>query len=352
MHGSVAFLPFDPAFLRDVVVPLWDGESIDPTAFQDRCWSHYAAAYRCETWKQALAEFLRPVEAHEPETGSAARDRVRVLRRGLERMFTPVDREAERLRAEIDEALVLRGRPFLVTEGSVDSVAARVDEYLAAANDDAIDALAREQLVRQDPELARRIVPADGPPAASPLSYRAAVLRGLKSVHALGKAVRDQGRWRGELTEGLEAAEAATRLPWFAAVLHARRTPFWYAEHADGLAAVSDAAGVPMPECASTAATLFADLEPCVPRPTALGPVEDRSLGVWVPPERVPDLVDWLNGYGARILRAASEFGETDAVRSVLRKMKECATFAIRHGAGYLEAGGIEPPHRHDPLAL
>ena len=35
---------------------------------------------------------------------------------------------------------------------------------------------------------------------------------------------------------------------------------------------------------------------------------------------------------------------EGPAATALLRKIKECAVYAARHGLGYLEASGVEPP--------
>jgi hypothetical protein len=55
-------------------------------------------------------------------------------------------------------------------------------------------------------------------------------------------------------------------------------------------------------------------------------------------------LASFLDANGARIIRAAAQHGEGPTCTALLRKIRECARHAERHGFGYLEASGIEPP--------
>jgi hypothetical protein len=66
-------------------------------------------------------------------------------------------------------------------------------------------------------------------------------------------------------------------------------------------------------------------------------------VGGFVAPEEVPELLDWMKENGARIIQAAARHNEGPACSLLLKKMRECATYAQRHGLGYLEASGIEP---------
>ena len=72
--------------------------------------------------------------------------------------------------------------------------------------------------------------------------------------------------------------------------------------------------------------------------------VEPRGLGGFVAPENVPDLISFLTTQGAKIIRVASRHGQGPAASILLKKIRECAVYAERHGCGYLEGSGILPP--------
>ena len=69
-----------------------------------------------------------------------------------------------------------------------------------------------------------------------------------------------------------------------------------------------------------------------------------RDVGAFVPANDVPQLLSFLSSEGARIIQVAARFGEGPACTTLLKKMRECATYAERHGMGYLETSGIVPP--------
>ena len=71
-----------------------------------------------------------------------------------------------------------------------------------------------------------------------------------------------------------------------------------------------------------------------------------RDVGAFVGPSEVPDLIQFLADNGAKIITAATRGGEGAMATALLRKIKECAVYAHRHGFGYLEASGILPPER------
>ena len=62
-----------------------------------------------------------------------------------------------------------------------------------------------------------------------------------------------------------------------------------------------------------------------------------------VPSSRLPrvgQLLTFLGDHGARIISAAARGGEGAMATALLRKIKECAVYAQRHGFGYLEGSG------------
>jgi hypothetical protein len=63
----------------------------------------------------------------------------------------------------------------------------------------------------------------------------------------------------------------------------------------------------------------------------------------------VPELVDFVTRNGARIISAATKQGAGPECKTLLRKIRECAGYAQRHGFGYLEASGVpEPDHSEE----
>ncbi|HKB14924.1 MAG TPA: hypothetical protein VKF62_02615, partial [Planctomycetota bacterium] len=60
-------------------------------------------------------------------------------------------------------------------------------------------------------------------------------------------------------------------------------------------------------------------------------------------PADVPGVLEFLNAQGGRIIAAAAQLGEGPACGSLLRKIKECMTYAAKHKLGYLEGSGILP---------
>ena len=70
---------------------------------------------------------------------------------------------------------------------------------------------------------------------------------------------------------------------------------------------------------------------------------DERSVGAYVAPRDVPVLLDFLNENGARMIQAAARHDVGSTCKTLLRKIRECVSFASRAGVGYIEAGGILP---------
>jgi hypothetical protein len=123
--------------------------------------------------------------------------------------------------------------------------------------------------------------------------------------------------------------------------------PFWIADDVDGIETICRAAGVTAPGFVVPARRLFAGAAETLPqlgRPTHTELRGPRDVGAFVSASDVPALLDFLNDHGSQMIQAASHHGEGSACGLVLRKIRECATYAQRHGLGYLEASGIPAP--------
>ena len=70
-----------------------------------------------------------------------------------------------------------------------------------------------------------------------------------------------------------------------------------------------------------------------------------RSVGALVTPDDVSELQDFLAAHGARMIREAARHGEAATCTTLLKKIRECLTFAESKGYGYVEASGIVPPY-------
>ncbi|HZN55164.1 MAG TPA: hypothetical protein VFB67_07570, partial [Candidatus Polarisedimenticolaceae bacterium] len=284
-----------------------------------------------------------------PEPGSNLWQR---LRSNIERMDHRPDERARRAARVLDPDLHLDGRPFFIAEGSAERVADAVDAYAVAPTEEAVEGIAREQLAKMDAALARDLAPAEIPELPSDLSYRNDLLALLRKIHELARAAREGKTWSDGETAPRPAGQAlAEELPWRAVAMHARVEPFWIAQDVDGLETICRAAGVPPPECLSPAWRLFAeacDAHPALRETLGLELRRPRDVGAFVSPSEIGALVEFLAMQGARIIGAATRAGEGAMATSLLRKIKECAVRAQRHGRGYLEASGIVPPERED----
>ncbi len=344
MKGLLSFHPVDLRFFDEVVSPLVAGRKINPEPFVAAVLQHGRAAWAATRWTRALTASL--AAAAPPELDPAA-PVWRKLRHRLDAFDFRPDRASTRAAKVLESDLHLEGRPFLIAEGSAESVAAVVDRYRAVGGKEGVDRIAREQLRKLDAELAEAIEPEENVPLESDYQLRADLLGELKGLHDLAFRAREGGT----LQDGPRAGDLALdvlveELPWRALRLHARGTPFWIARDVDGLETTCRAAAMPPPTQLVPAWRLFA--EACEQFPalkTALTTEvrADRCLGGFVAPAEVAGLLEFLEQDGVRIIAAAARHGEGRACATLLRKIKECAFYASRHGLGYVEASGILP---------
>ena len=345
MKGIVAFLPADPAFFDEIVGSLYAGRKINPEAFLVTAFRIRRNAWRSRRWPRALATILETAKPAEPSPGSTLWVKVRTH---LEKLDFKLDATALRVKKVFEPELHFEGRPFFVGEGSAERVAEAVAAMAAAESEGAADRLAQEQLARLDPELPNAVEPMDGSDLDGDLSYRAELLSEMKKVHDLSRAARESISGTSGRAGPATAEDALIdELPWRAAWLMSRVAPFWVARDVDGLETVCRAAGVPPPDCLVPAWRLFAEACESFPRLKAALHLELRKpkdVGAYAAPADVPEILDFLQASGAKIIGAATRAGEGPRATTLLRKIKECAVYAQRTGAGYLEASGLVPP--------
>ncbi len=344
MQGTISFHPIRVDVFERLIEPLVGGEKVNPEDYLDAALGLRQATWHAQGISAALERVLKEMKPPPLPSAGTAWEKIRARLERFDHKVDPLARLASRL---VEPDLHLRGRPFFITEGSVQRVADVVDDYLAAGDGPAVESLAREQLIRLDRELGKQLVSEEVPPLPPAMSYRSELLRSLQELHDLARAARRGTSWGAALDVrepalGVLVRELPHRALWF----HSRVVPFWTAENVDGLETVCRAAGVLPPPCLLSARSLFA--RTCGEFP-ALGDAlhveldSDRDLGAFVAPRDVPELLDFLTLQGGRIIQVATRHGAGDVCASVLRKIKECAAYAARHEMGYLEASGIGP---------
>ena len=347
MKGAVSFHPVDLSLFDDLIAPLVAGKKVNPEAFLADAARIRRNGWEARRYAVALGDLTVAAEAPKADPAGNLWQR---LRSNLERMDFKPDEAARRAAAAFDADLHLDGRPFLIGENSAERVAAAVDHYVAAGGAEAVEKIVREQLARLDPGLRDQVFPVELPDLTSDLAYRGDLLGELKRIHDLARLAREGSVWAPPDRPARPAREAlADELPWRAVAIHARARPFWIALDVDGLETICRAAGVAAPDCLSPAWRPFAEACDAFPElKEALG-LELRGavgVGAFVLPSEIGQLVDFLATHGAKIIGAAARAGEGPMATSLLRKIKECAAYAQKHGFGYLEAGGVWPPER------
>jgi len=343
MQSTVSFHAVDLDFFDNTIEPLIAGQKINPESYIDEALRLFAAGWRAQGYRAAFELQLELLQPPPPSEDGTMWDK---LRGRLERLdFKPAP--LSRLVGEhIDPELHIYGRPFLITEGSADRVAATLDEYRTTQGDQRIDALILEQLLRLDKELGKQLEAEQLSDPPNDMTYRAELLAALEQIFELAHAARRDDSWAG--SAGREPARQALlrELPWRAVQAHARIHPFWIARDVDGLATVCSAAGIAPPEVLvpprrllAAACEEFEGLRESLAVELATSP----CVGAYVPPADVPELLEFLQSNGSKIIRVATQHGEGATCSTLLRKIRECATYAQKQQRGYLEAGGIVP---------
>lgn len=345
MKGFVSFHPVDLRFFDDFIGPLVVGRKVDPEPFVKRAVRMRRSAWMARRFALAVDQLAAAFEPPAPDPAASPWKR---LRANLEKIDYRPDEMARRAVGALVPDLHLDGRPFFITEGSAEKVAAAVEAYGDADSDADVETICRNQLAHMDPELARAVEPAELDEPTSDPGYRSDLLSLLTKIYELARSAREGRNWIEADARPRPAAEVLPEeLAWRGLFLHARVTPFWIARDVDGLETVCRAAGVRAPEALGPAWRVFGEAceaFPALKESLGLELNRPRDVGALVGPGEIPELLRFLADTGARIISAAARGGEGPAAANLLRKMKECAVYAQRHGFGYLEASGILPP--------
>jgi hypothetical protein len=345
MNGAVSFHPVDVEFFDELVGALVAGRKVNPEPYLEAALRVRQSCWQASRYVRALELAL---EALEPVPREAQAGILGSLKSKLDQITYRPDKLSQQVADRVDADLHLRGRPFFITETASERVSEMVDEYVSATTPDAADSLALEQLVRLDAALAKQVDPVDGSEMTADFAYRSDLLGALREIYDLANAARAGSSW-GRPDQPRRPALQLIRdeLPWRAVTLHARTHPFWIAWDVDGLDTVCRAAGLEPPGFLVPAWRLFA--ESCEQFPDlkeALG-VEiagKRGVGAFVSPGDIPEMLDFLQTQGSKIIREATRHGVGQTCLTLLCKIRECASYAQLHGLGYLEATGVLPP--------
>ncbi len=346
MRATLSFHPLDLSFVDEIVAPLLRGDKTNPERFLADAMRLRHAHWQAGRYIAALEQALDDLQAPPVAVGASL---VGKLRGRLDALRYRPDPTSVRVSELVQPELHLYGRPFLITEGSAERVADVVDDYRSAGSPDDQAALVREQLIRLDAELAQAIEPIDGVELGPEAHYRSDLLAQLRELYDLAAVARDDVVVHGD--DGNGARVPGAPLSWRAIAAHARAMPYWVGAEVDGLVTICHAAGVEAPPFLEPASRAFGEAWSALPA-RELGEgrevARERDLGAYVAPPDVPDLVDFLGTHGSRIIQAASRHGEGPACEVLLRKIRECACYAARHGLGYLEASGLAAPDFHE----
>ena len=344
MKGIVSFHPIDPSFFEGTIEPLVAGEKINPEDFLAASLRHLVASWESARYKQTLDFLLEQIEPPPPPEDGTMWDKVRTR---LERFDHRPSELVRMVATHIDPELHLGGRPFLITEGSAESVAGAVDAFTTVDNESRAERLIIEQLAALDPKLPDQLELDDAEPSPPPGSYRNELLQELRVIFDQSRLARDDQAWGPAGSRREPARDVLVReLPWRAVQLHAKAVPFWYGEDVDGLETICLAAGLEPPNVLVPAWGLFqrsCDAFPELRDRLGVELQDERSVGAYVPPHDIPALLDYLNDFGARIIQVATRHGVGATCKTLLRKIRECACYAQRTGGGYLEASGVQP---------
>jgi hypothetical protein len=347
----ISFHPVDVDLFDDLLGALSAGRRVRPDPFLDRACNLRRTCADARRHASGVEQVLDAAGPAKPRPGAGW---IRNLRTRLEAFDYRPDEATRLLCGTVMPDLHIHGRPFLITETSAEKVAEAVDAYCESRDGASVDRLARAQLARLDLKLPDLIQPVDSAALSPDLLYRRDLLAQLTVLHDLGCAAREGKEWDRAGEERRPAIEVlCEELPWLCLSLHARAVPFWIGRDGEGLETLCREAGVESPDVLVPARRLFAeaiDEFPSLQETFRLEIDGPRRLGAFAAPPDIPQLLDFLNERGARLIAAAAQRGEGPACTLLLRKIKECATYAAKHGWGYLESSGLQPADLEDEI--
>jgi predicted RNA-binding Zn ribbon-like protein len=341
VQSGLSLHPVNLAFFDELIQPLLAGQKVNPEDFLNTAQAARTAAWTADRYIRSLEALIELTEPLPLPTEGTLWDKVRTR---LERFDFKPDPVGLLVIDTVEPELHLHGRPFFITEGSSERVTGIIDEFLSTSGGAAAESLILEQLIHLSPELGKQVQPIEEPDPTTPASYRQELLESLKQIHSLAQAAGDGDCLQAD-RQGRPAIEVLlAELPWRALTLHSKVVPCWTASQVDGLESICRASDITPPDCLVPAWRLFGDACEQFPGLRESIDVElkgKQDIGAFVSPADIPSLLSFLAEHGARIIQAATRHGEGHACTLLLRKIKECAVYAEKHGMGYIEAIGL-----------
>jgi hypothetical protein len=382
--------PVDVALYRDRLVPfVKDGKPIDDLIA--RAARAACLAARASAWRFAALRFSMDLRKAQEEVVPKVTERYSVPSRNatfFERLLgrKPPEQVKEFQRPEFvpglagyDSDLAAWGRPYFMPFGDTARVVSLYERYVAAEDETAIDAIARSMIGELSanglnfPEGTRPAViqatkalmpfekhirPVPGEGDDPPLSL-AQQQRRLKRETELWRFIFQNrnsdkplpSEFADERDVDPEAPSSAflVNLPLQMAGFAAELMPGWMSRGYGFASSLFDKIGVKAHRVFETPATLFQDLikaAPAVEEMLHATITENFCLGGYVPPQKMKAFVDMLTKHRREMVLAFHQgpppgAATLAAMEADYLKVLEPATFALKHGYGYLEAAEI-----------
>ncbi len=245
----------------------------------------------------------------------------------------------------VNSELHVWGRPFFVTATDPISVSEIIDSYLDA-NLERVDAIAKSELERLDPALARAVMPElEGEPAsdqelAQEIRWKLDLLRRCYEAERAGSG-------SVVLPDGEKANPAellAREVPLALLEFSAHFRPGWMARGVVWPTVLLQEAEIDDAGCFETPRELLEPLAEALGRVSFfLEPTitENYMVGGYVRPQKVPLLRTHLEQNFQRVVAKARDAGWQEECKSALAKILEALSDAERRGMGFAEATEI-----------
>lgn len=245
---------------------------------------------------------------------------------------------------EFETDLCIWGRPFFIASTAANDVSTAIDKYLSAADDDAVNLLAKDMIENLKAGLSQQVSPDfdGGIPSNEALrqsfSWRLQLFRRAFDALSSGNPVASPD---GDTHDPLQLFSTDFPLTAISFMSHFR--PGWMARGYVWPTHLFQEAGLEV-SLFSSASELFRPLSDLKPEITfELKPTieENYSLGGYVSPPEVPRLRAFIETNYTKLLAVGMSQGWEYDCRLVLQKLQEAVRDAEKRGLGFLEASEV-----------
>ena len=243
----------------------------------------------------------------------------------------------------LESDLHVWGRPFFIGASDAEDVSKEIDRWLAAKDDAAVDALARETLKAVAPGLEKKLKPDLGTGLPKGDELASAVLRDFDALPEMFAAVR-AGKRSVTLPNGETddpRSVLASSLLFVAVSLASHFRPGWMSRGYVWPSMMLDEAGLDPAKFFETPAAMLGPLAkemPFLTQSLEATITENYTTGGYVPARKVGDLRALLAKSEKKLLAKAKKEDWEDHARLSLRKIDEALCDAERRGFPFLEA--------------